>query len=106
MNFAEEAGDAFDEVCSEGVPTEFRLTNDPHSGVARSASSLSALREPGIEGIDEIVIRCPVVQFTRPPSADKRETVTIPAGPFAGVYTLVAVNASLAFYTLTCHPAQ
>ena len=105
-DFEREVGEAFNEVATEGMPISFRLTNEQHSGTIMSSASLMALREPGYEGQNEIIIYCPRVQFSRDPSDSVRETVQVDGGPQKGKWTVSAVNADLAHYIFTCKPSD
>jgi len=103
-DFEKEVGEAFQEVASTGMPISFRLTNEQHTGVILSSASLMALREPGYEPQNEIIIYCPRVQFSVDPSDNVRETLQVDSGPQKGKWTVSAVNADLAHFIFTCKP--
>ncbi len=103
-DFEREVGEAFNEVATEGMPISFRLTNEQHTGTIMSSASLMALREPGYEGINEIIIYCPRVQFSVDPSNSVREIIQVDGGPQIGKWTVKGVNSDLAHFIFTCKP--
>ena len=102
MNFEQEAQLAFGEVESVGMPTDYTLTNEAHTGVVRSEFSDLTQTEPGYEAKSQIVITTVVSQFNRPPDEYARQVVQINQGPFLGKYVVNKVQADVAHYHLFC----
>jgi len=103
-DFEKEVGEAFEEVVSEGMPINFRLSGEQHTGIIMSTASLMVLREPGYEGQNEIIVYCPRIQFSTDPSLLVRENLEVATGPQVGMWTVTAVNADLAHFIFTCKP--
>jgi hypothetical protein len=104
--FAEEANEAFGEVESKGMPVEYTLSNDPHTGIVRQSVGSAQLTEPGFQPINQIVIVSTVAQFDAAPDDGSREIVQIASGPFAGKWTVIGVTPSVAHYEILCAEAE
>jgi hypothetical protein len=104
--FAEEANQAFGEVESEGMPVDYLLSNDLHTGIVRQIVGQANLTEPGFEPVNHILIVTTVAQFDRAPDDGAREVVQIMSGPYTGNWVLIGVTPSVAHYELTCAEAE
>lgn len=104
--FDEETAAAFGEVETEGMPLDYTLSNDPHTGIVRQSLGNAELTEPGFKPVNQIVIVSTLAQFSRPPDDGAREIVQIEIGPYAGKWTLIGVTATAAHYELTCAEAE
>lgn len=105
-DFEREVSESFSEVSDEGMPVAFTLTNDDHTGVVSSPTSEMKLREPGYEGVDQIIVLAPRVKFARDPEEYARQILQILTGPWAGKWVVVATNPDLAHYAFTCIPSD
>lgn len=104
--FDAEAEEAFGEVESEGMPLDYTLSNDPHTGIVRQNVGAAELTEPGFKPLNQIVIVSTVAQFSRAPDDSAREIVQIETGPFSGKWVLIGITPSVAHYELTCAEAE
>ena len=104
--FNEELAAAFGEVECQGMPVDYTLSNDPHTGVIRQSLGSAELTEPGFKPINQIVIVSTVAQFANEPDDSAREVVQIASGPFAGKWALIGVTPSASHYELTCAEAE
>lgn len=104
-DFERELGEAFSEVSDEGMPISFTLGNDEHTGVISSPTSDVHLREPGYEGVDQIVVMVPRVKLSRNPEEYVRQILQVTSGPQIGKWVVQAVNPDLAHYAITCVPS-
>jgi hypothetical protein len=102
MNFEQEVQAAFGEVGSVGMPTDFTLTNEPHTGVVRTEFSDITLTEPGYEAKGQIMVSAVISQFDRRPDENARQVLMIPRGPYAGKYIVNKVQTDVAHYHMLC----
>ena len=107
LSFEDEIAEAFQEVAAEGMPRPFRISGEDHVAASiKEGDSETALTEPGYETFDGITIVVPRVQFSKPPDDSAREIVEIDQEPHKGKWVLVAQQADLAHYILTCKPSE
>jgi hypothetical protein len=107
MEFDQELAEAFREVSGVALRGPvIRLTNQKIIGTVMGGPDASPIEETGFENQSEISIYAPVYQFGTAPDPTAREIITITGGPFDGKWTLIAVESSVAHYTLKCVPLE
>ena len=59
--FNEELAAAFGEVETQGMPVDYTLSNDPHTGVVRQSMGAAELTEPGFKPMNfvEVIRKSP-----------------------------------------------
>ena len=105
-SFESEVSEAFLEVATQGMPVQFRLTNETYHGVVQSTASMMHMRESGYEAENEIVVYAPRIQFANAPDEYLRETLQIDTGPQQGKWVTVSINTDLAHFIFTCKPSD
>ena len=105
-DFEKEAGEAFLEVSTRGMPVQFRLTNEQFSGVIQSTAVAVNLTEPGYDRMDEIVVYSPRVLFSVSPEQYAREILQVDSGPQQGQWVVQSADSDLAHYIFICKPSE